>query len=614
MDRSRPYSTVDSSNIRGTLRLILIHALLSLFLNCALERSPEPRSRVVMARLPIDEVFDETHKNFAVQVIASLLDPAHIRRALKRKSFRLRAVNIFFMHPEHHHLHYREYAGWYAVFSTMNDAFTSNNWAMFFKGSVVQDICFKYDNTRELSKFSYYATRLLHPGCRAEDVNFLINYMENWLPIKKDLLDLLQEQDPASFVPVLKEKAYDIFSFHHMYTSCFKSASAALGATIYRSQSPPPTRTQSKPSSAVAIPANAVPDSGYAHQGGRGLKRRACRPPMVTDQSQLPPLKVRSRMEMTENNIVLPQMTLPQSDDNSQHQPVPPQSSLTPFTPLFIPGTPGLHFYPPLGGREAEEPSELFPEDPSGLATPPSRDNMNIEVCEQYLRSPNTDHAALTAINAAVMSELQNPDRKTLGSTLALMPHVQCIQAAVYLFNTFITAISFKAGFPVMQHTTASSILLSTDLSKLELSGYDGSFCRELKVLAESIETKPFPEWPLLFPEHLHFIVSLHVVSPCPAPSSSAPSCTDQTCPHAGLESDVTAHERHCFSGHRPSRRQGIPPPSSSCKNLTASTANPPPPLCFSGGCVLGHVDRPHDHSRRKHRQCVRHGPRLHSA
>jgi hypothetical protein len=523
------------SRIRRTSEVLysfeLIHALLSLFLNCALERSPEPRSRVVMARLPVDEVFDEEHKNIAVQIIASLVDPGHIRRALKRKSFRLRAVNIFFMHPEHHSLHYREYAGWYAVFSTMNDALTSNNWAMFFKGSVVQDICFKLDNTRELSKFSYYATRLLHPGCRAEDVNFLINYMENWLPIKKDLLDSLQEQDPSSFVPVLKEKAYDIFSTNHMYMSCFKTASAALGATIHRLQSPP--HTQSKPSSAVAIPANVAPppppppDSDCAHQGGRGLKRRASKPPLVTDQSQLPPLKVRSQTETTENNIVLPQMTLPQSDDNGQHQPVPPQPPFTPFTPLFVPGTPGLHFYPPLGGgREAEEASELFPEDPSDLATPPSRDNMNIEVCEQYLRSPNTDHSALSAISAAVMSELQNPDRTPFGTTLAHMPHVQCIQGAVFLFNAFLATLSFKAGFPLMQHTTMmpppSSILLSTDLSKLELLGYDGSFCRELKVLAESIETKPFPEWPLLFPEHLHFIVSLHVVSPCPAPLASS--------------------------------------------------------------------------------------------
>jgi hypothetical protein len=124
------------------------------------------------------------------------------------------------------------------------------------------------------------------------------------------------------------------------------------------------------------------------------------------------------------------------------------------------------------------------------------------------------------------MSELQNPDRTPFGTTLAHMPHVQCIQGAVFLFNAFLATLSFKAGFPLMQHTTMmpppSSILLSTDLSKLELLGYDGSFCRELKVLAESIETKPFPEWPLLFPEHLHFIVSLHVVSPCPAPLASS--------------------------------------------------------------------------------------------
>lgn len=530
-----------------------IHAFLSLRLNGALERSPEPRSRVVMARLPVDEVFDEEHKNIAVQIIASLVDPERIKRALKRKSFRLRAINIFFMHPERHSLHYREYAGWYAVFSTMNDAFTSNNWAMFFKGSVVQDICFKFDNTRELSKFSYYATRLLHPGCRAEDVNFLINYMENWLPIKKDLLDSLQEQDPSLFVPVLKEKAYDIFSCNHMYMSCFKTASAALGATIHCSQSPPPC-TQSKPSSAVAIPANVAPppppppDSESANQGGRGLKRRASKPPPFTDQSQLPPLKVRSRVEMTENNIVLPQMTLPQSypsDDNGQHQPVPNQSSFAPFTPLFVPGTPGLHFYPPLGGREAAEESELFPEDPSDLATPPSRDSMNIEVCEQYLRSPNTDHTALSAISAAVISELQNTDRTPFGTTLAHMPHVQCIQGAVFLFNAFIATLSSKAGFPLAQHTammtSPSSLIPATDLSKLELLGYDGPFCTELKVLADSIETKPFSEWPLLFPEHLHFIVSLHVVSPCLSPLSPLFSWHDifmtvqvsnQTSPH----------------------------------------------------------------------------------
>jgi len=517
-----------------------------------------------MIRLPIGNDFDEATKDHAVALIARLLSPEYLKTVSRRQTLDFRSVNIFFMHPERHPLHYREYGGWYAILSTMHDAITINNWSMFFDRALIQDVCPKMGNSRNECKFSHFASRLLHPNCSSDDTKRLVEYMETWLPINTDSnhsIHDLQEQPPSFFKPTLGARAYDIFYSDITYQAFFHRSSSAIGTAFPRSL--PGTRPLTKSGRDAALlftHPKATADSSDSTHDKRGTKRNFSESSIDQHVFHLPPPMMRPSVPAvgSTTRIVLPGIAMSAPDalqgygNATQLPPMTYQTYYDAPTPqhparvsrvqdtspyvssnlnpdlhlsnqsqaipaLPYPITPSFDFatsdpLPTLCSSPSGSDMGLFPEQQnSSSVAHPSHASTIIDICVQYLKSGSTGGQYLSE---ALTSEMQNVTHWSFGNFLMDMPNVKYLQCAISLFRAFIPLLSFKSGVPLMQETPLENTLISdSDLERLEFSGYNRPFCTDLKHLVDSINTRPCPQWTMLFSDHLNFIVSLKIVS-----------------------------------------------------------------------------------------------------
>jgi hypothetical protein len=482
-----------------------------------------------MTRLPIEHTFDEHHKNLAVQIVAKLMSPEYRKSVLNRKSFEFRSVNLFFMDPKRHSLHYKDYVGWYAVFSTMHDAITVNNWNIFFSESLIRDICPKMDSSKTHTKLSYYASRLLDPKCSVDELNRLVIYMQSWLVIEHTSFQDLQTRPASHFVPALKDGAYDIFSSQAAYQSHFKNPSSVLvmpySPAAAAPAAPAAKHKRAMPTPPVCLEATVFPppDAGTGSSGHNGsrksLKRLVSELSAPDAQPDSPTQRQKSTPQLEDsssssrNMIILPclpqqyQCTRPSQQQQQQQDPSNKLPALV-FAPTFAHPPPGIPPCPPQQQPQPETPA-LFPQTPmSASDDEESGSNEGSDICVRYLTATPTPRE-MAALVGTVTADMQDPSRGLSGAALVTLPQIQYLGGAVHLYTTFMAALAFKSG-AFIQNT--SSKLSKNDLDGLALAGYDQSFCAELETLS-SVDQIFSSQWPIVFPKHLYFIASLNIVS-----------------------------------------------------------------------------------------------------